>query len=368
MDAFLKQLVIVLLLAAPLCARPALAEAPLFASDTVMKVTIPLDFSQLCRPRETEECEFSPATLIYGAASGSKLSMPIQVKIRGGWRSLSRNCSVPLLWIQFSESSVAGTPFEGQSLLPLTTHCGKGISIEAQTRGTRRSDYEQYLLREFLALRIYNQLTEHSLRARLVRISYSDPERLRKTSLHYAFFTEHFDSMAERTGSVRLKRGSFDADRLDAQSSARVAVFQYMIGNTDWSIVRERNMVLLSDGQGKQVPVPYDFDMSGLVDADYAGPAPGLPIDRVRERYFLGLCQPGTDWDATFELYRERQHDILNLGNRLPGFSRSSRRLTRSYLDGFFDILGAADKREREIVGACKPWPPSPVDHTTPLD
>ena len=357
----------VLLIAVLLCATPAQAEAPLFASDTVMKLTIPLDFSELCRPRETEGCEFAPAALIYRDATGRNLSMPIEVKIRGGWRSLSRNCSVPLLWVRFDEEATVGTPFEGQSLLPLTTHCGKGVSVEALSRGTSLSDYEQFLLREFLALRIYTQLTDHSLRTRLVRIAYSEPGRLGRADLHFAFFTEHFDSMAKRTDSERLERGSFEADRLDAQSAARVALFQFMIGNTDWSIVRERNMVLLRNGAGQQLPVPYDFDMSGLVDADYAGPAPGLPIDRVRERYFLGLCQPGTDWEATFKLFQARQDVILNLGDRLPGFSRASRRLTRNYLESFFDILGSADKRDQEILGACKPWPPSPVDHTTPL-
>jgi hypothetical protein len=367
MEAPLKTLATILLLAVLPWAAPAQAEAPLFASDTVMKLTIPLDFSQLCRPRETEDCQFTPATLIYGAASGRKLSMPIEVKIRGGWRSLSRNCSVPLLWIRFDEEAAIGTPFEGQSLLPLTTHCGKGISIEAITRGTKRSDYEQFLLREFLAFRIYNELSEYSVRTRLVRIAYPDPQRPGKGSLHYAFFAEHFDSMAARTGSTRLPRGSFDTDRLDAQSAARVALFQFMIGNTDWSIARERNTVLLLDGEGKQVPVPYDLDMSGLVDADYAGPAPSLPIKSVRERYFLGLCQPGTDWDALFRYFDERRDAIMGLVGRLPGLSRVSKRSTRHYLEKFFDIIETPTARAQEITGACLSWPPSSVDHTTPL-
>ena len=364
----MKALAAIFCLAPLLFADPARAEAPLFASDTVMKLSIPLDFGDLCRPRETEDCDFSPATLIYGDAAGNKRSLPIEVKVRGGWRSLSRNCSVPLLWIRFDEEAGVGSPFAGQSLLPLTTHCGRGISIAAMTRRTRQSDFEQYLLREFLAFRIYNELSDHSLRTRLVRIAYPDPQRPSKGNLHYAFFTEHFDSMAARTDSTRLPRGSFDETRLDAQSAARVALFQFMIGNTDWSIARERNTVLLLDGDGKQVPVPYDLDMSGLVNADYAGPAPTLPINNVRERYFLGLCQPGTDWDALFSDFEDRKDTILGLIGRLPGFSRVSKRMTRQYLEKFFDILESSAVREQEITGACRPWPPSPVDHTTPLD
>jgi len=357
-----------LLAATLLCASPARAgDAPLFASDTVLKLTIPLDFAALCRPRETEDCAFAPTTLIYGDESSEKRSVAVEVKVRGGWRSLSRNCSTPLLWLRFTPADVVGTPFEGQGLLPLTTHCGKGMSIAAINRATPRSDFEQYLLREFLAYRIYNSLTDLSLRTRLVRISYPDPDRPTRSRLHYAFLTEHFDAAAARTGNQRPERGSFDADRLDAQAAARVALFQFMIGNTDWSIARERNTMLLQNGAGRQLPVPYDLDMSGLVDADYAGPAPGLPIDDVRDRYFLGYCQPGVDWDGLFAEFIGQQEAILGLDDRLPGLSRASQRWVHRYLESFFDLLGSPEQRQERITGACRPWPPSPADHMTPL-
>ena len=355
-------------LAVLLCPGIARADALLFADDTVMKLSIALDFNDLCRPRESEECEFTPTVLIYGSESGEKRSMPIEIKARGGWRSLKRNCSAPPLWVRFDQDHVAGTPFEGQSMLPLTTHCGKGASLESINLGIRRVDFEQYLLREFLAYRIYNVLTELSLRTRLVRVSYPDPDRPSRSSLHYAFFTEHFDAAAARTGNKRLDRGSFDSKRLDAQSAARFAVFQFMIGNLDWSIVRERNTMLLQTGQGEQIPVPYDLDMSGLVDAAYAGPPPGLPIDTVRERYFLGHCQPGVDWEAVFTDFNAKRDLILGLGDRLPGLNRGSRRSAKRYLELFFAILASDKVRREHITEACHPWPPSPIDHTTPLD
>jgi hypothetical protein len=363
------RLLLCCLAAACLCANAARAdEAPLFATNTVMELTIPVDFANLCRPRESEDCEFTPTILDYGDESRSKRSIPIEIKIRGGWRSLTRNCSVPLLWVRFAEEDVPGTPFEGQTLLPLTTHCGKGLSLDAMLRNGQRSNYEQYLLREFLGHRIYSVLTEQSLRARLVRIGYPDPERRKRAALHYAFFTEHFDAMAARTGYQRPPRGQFDADRLDAQAAARLALFQYMIGNTDWSIVRERNTVLLQNGNRRLVPVPYDLDMSGLVAADYSGPAPGLPIDDVRDRYFLGFCQPGIDWDALFTDFMGKRDTILALRDRLPGLDRNSKRWVKHFLWGFFDDLGSQQQREEQIVRACQPWPPSADDHTTRLE
>jgi hypothetical protein len=106
-----------------------------------------------------------------------------------------------------------------------------------------------------------------------------------------------------------LDRRSFDSDRTDLHAANRVALFQYMIGNTDWSIVRERNVTLLLGEDGYQRPLPFDFDMSGLVNAHYAGPAPGLPIDDVTERFYLGFCDPETDWEQLFGEFLNRQQE-----------------------------------------------------------
>ena len=315
-----------------LAVLPLLAEAstPLFESNELLEVALTADFNELCHPRETEDCDFTPSTLTYRGADGEKLSLEVAIQVRGGWRSLSRNCS-----------------------------------SDPAFSGSGRWDYEQYVLREYLGHRLYNELTEYSLRARLLRIAYPKPGSNRGVH-HYAFFVEHFDDAARRTGTRRQDRGQFDPGKLDANAAARLALFQYMIGNTDWSIARERNTMLLLTADGRQLPVPYDLDMSGLVHAGYAGPAPGLPIDDVRQRWFLGYCQPGTDWEALFSLFQERRDFILAAGEDLPGLSRNSLRSTRSFLDQFFKVLNSPEARQQHIVGACLPWPPAGEDHTTP--
>ncbi len=145
-----------------------------------------------------------------------------------------------------------------------------------------------------------------------------------------------------------------------------VALFQYMIGNTDWSIVRERTLVLLRDSAGSQFPLPFDFDMSGLVDAEYAGPAPTLPIDDVRERYYLGFCHPDTDWDSLFDTYLGAQETILSMVDEVPALDKQSIKSVNRFLDMFFNTLNSNKSREKKIVSQCQPWPPSAIDHTTP--
>jgi hypothetical protein len=106
-------------------------DTPLFSDHSVLELSIPLNFKTLCRPRESEECDYIPTILIYDDPKLGNGSIPAEVIIRGGWRSLARNCSAPLLFIRFKAVNTPGTPFEGQSVLPLTTHCGQGISLGA---------------------------------------------------------------------------------------------------------------------------------------------------------------------------------------------------------------------------------------------
>ena len=344
------------------------ADSLLFESDEIMEISIPVEFKSICRPHEDSDCEFTPTVLNYYDPDGESRSIPVEVKVRGGWRSLTRNCSIPLLWVRFDPRQTANSPFDGQRLLPLTTHCGRGLSLDSSQSGASPTDWEQYLLREYLGHRLYNLLTEISIRARLIEIEYPNPGRPGRTVRSYAFFTEHFDSVAARNSVKLLPRPGFDYEKLDNRSADVLALFQFMIGNTDWSIVRERNTVLMQNNSEKQVPVPYDFDMSGLVDAHYAGPAPGLPIDTVQGRYYLGFCHPDVDWGELFQYFRSQRYAVLAMVDKVPGLNWNNTRQAKKFLEQFFKILSSPSERQKYIVEGCQPWPPSPVDHTTPAD
>jgi hypothetical protein len=210
-------------------------------------------------------------------------------------------------------------------------------------------------------------VSESSLNARLVRISYPNPDKPGRSINNFAFFTEHFDALAKRNQARRLARGNFDATKLDGQSAMELALFQYMIGNTDWSIVRERNTIVLQSTDGMQVSVPFDFDMSGLVNAHYAGPAPSLPIKSVRDRYFLGYCHPDTHWDLLFADYLQKKEAMLSATMDTPRLDNKSKRSINRFLKQFFAILESPEQRDAEIVSHCQGWPPDPEDHMSPF-
>jgi hypothetical protein len=329
----------------------------LFESDSVMELTLPVNFDTLCRPSESPDCDYTPTVLIYRDAAGQEASVSVSIRRRDGWRALQTNCQIPTLFVRFSEQDTGGTPFEGQTLLALNSHCGKGISPEHKRSPRLPDDFEHYVINEYLGYRLYNLVTQVSLRPHLARIRYTNPDDPRTDFTHDAFFVEHFESLAKRLNAELLPEDSFDAVRLDRDAADQMALFQYMIGNTDWSIVNQDNVILLLFPDGRQVPVLYDLDMSGLVNTHYAVPAPDLPISSVEQRYYMGFCHPDTDWDALFTRFATVQSADMALLAEIPGMGAGDRRIAGTYLDSFFKTLNSQEARERMIVNACQPWP-----------
>jgi hypothetical protein len=325
---------------APAMASPAVAgRAPgLFDRDAPLDVDLYADFRALCRDPERKSCADLPATLVY-SEDGVEKTVQVSLRVRGRFRSTTGGCDLPALFVFFG-GDTAATPFAGEKMLPLTTHC----RTDAQ--------YERYVVKEYLAYRIYNALTEKSLRVRLARVTYRDASSRAGPLVRYAFFTEHFDSLARRTDAVVFKPERFDLLDADATEIATLDLFEYMIGNTDWSAVFRHNVVLIRNDAGATTAVPYDFDFSGLVDAEYATVAPQLPIHDVKQRLFRGVCRPDTDWERVFADFAAKRDAIYSLLDA-PELDRAARDQARRYLASFYDVLGSP-RRDREILGACR--------------
>jgi hypothetical protein len=334
------------------------ADPLLFESDSVLELTMPVDFDSLCRPSETPDCDYTPTVFTYRDAAGHEQTVPISIRRRDGWRAQKTNCQVPTLFVRFAGEDTKGTPFEGQSTLAMTSHCGKGISRDQTESRTLPDAFESYVGNEHLGYRIYNLVTENSLKVRFVRIRYAHPEDSRRDFIRNAFFSEHFESLAARRGAELLPQGSFDASKLDLEALDRLSLFNYMIGNTDWSVPEQNNVILLRFPGGQHVPVIYDLDMSGLVNAFYASPAPGLPIANVKQRYYQGYCHPETDWDALFANFIDLEENVKTMLADSPGLGRGDRRTSGVYLDTFFETLDSRKASNSRIIEACQPWPP----------
>ena len=320
--------------------------APLFADAAALEIEFELDMRRLCRDPTSGKCADLPAAIAYYADDGTRVRLDVTVRTRGRWNRRTSNCTVPALFIFFDTAQTPGTLFEGQSMLPFTSHC---------RHGSRK--YHAYAIKEYLAHRIYNLLTAASLQVRLANVAYIDNGsnvRYRR----YGFFVEHFARAADRLDAELYDVDTLDPRATDPNELATLSIFQYMIGNLDWSVRKQHNIALVRRANGIVVALPYDFDYSGLVDAEYAAPPSEFHLRDVRKRLYRGYCRPGIEWERLFAIFVAARPDISRMVDELADISSSSAfRRANDFLGGFWRIIWSDAKRTREIVDACRRLP-----------
>lgn len=312
---------------APAAAAKSSEPRALFASDAPIHVTIKGPMSVLVSNRAKVPRDATMTT--------DGITYPITLTTRGISRRSSETCDFPPLRVAFTRPPPPGSLFEHQHHLKLVTHC------------KRSADFQQKVLLEYSAYLLYNKMTQQSFRARLANVDYLD-ESGRPYVSRVGFFLEDFSDVAKRNGMTEAHLpDTIPGSMLEPESSARFSVFEYMISNYDWSMRAGpkgqpccHNSRLLSFGSsGQVIPVPYDFDWSGLVDAPYAGPPEGVPINSVRQRTFRGYCAHLNQARAFAAALAPRRAEYLAVFTTVPGLDARNQRNAVGYINDFFNDL-----------------------------
>ena len=331
-------LIVSAIMAAPAAAAVA---TPLFASDAPLRLEIrgPIAaIADAARERPVPR----PAEL--AVPGGERLA--IRLTPRGITRLRRETCDFPPLRVEFTSPPPPASLFGGQRRLKLVTHCRP------------QAFFQQHVLLEYAAYRLYNLLTPASFRARLATVDYVGDDNRPMTS-RLGFFIEEIEDVAARNGGRQAAAGDRVATgRLSPTDSARVALFEYMIGNQDWSVRAGppgegccHNSRLIAPGPGGSlVPVPYDFDFSGLVNAPYAVSPDGE--GSVRERRYQGFCAHNSHALAVAAEFRARRGPLLAVLGQVP-LDEPVRRRAAAYLDGFFADIADDRKMAAKLFRTC---------------
>jgi hypothetical protein len=336
--------------AAKLAERRKDAEARrLFQEVEPLAFTLAADFKAVNRDRNYASTKAFPAVLTVKGQEGSVPAVPLQVNLRtrGAIRRRSDVCAFPPLSIEFAKQGAKRTVFDGQSKLKLVVHCN-----ESQTS-------DQLVLLEYLAYRLYNLMTPRSFRARLARATYVDSKSGRTLSTHNAVFIEDDDDVARRMeGRAAVVTGLLFKD-FDQESLTLMAVFQYMIGNPDYSVTGMHNVRLVQTAANVRYPITWDFDVTGLVDPRYAFPDARVrkEIAGVRTRSYLGPCRSAEEFEPTLAAFRAKQAEMQALVSTIPGLDDAERRKAAEYLGEFFTVIGSKDLVKRELIDTCRDRP-----------
>ena len=201
-----------------------------------------------------------------------------------------------------------------------------------------RSISKENVIREFLAYQLYQDVSAYSLRVQLVEVTYVDELKPSNKVKRWGLLIEDIDELAARVGAVELDTFGLEQAQMDGPAWEKMAVFQYMIGNTDWDIRMARNVKILQiKKSGALIPVPYDFDFAGLVNAPYAVPNPDFQLTSVKDRLYQGEDRKNPHLANTLFFFKQNKEQLLQRVDRLPQLSRDTRYELKTYLNTFFD-------------------------------
>ncbi|MDX5436648.1 MAG: hypothetical protein LPK03_05600, partial [Pontibacter sp.] len=299
-------------------------ENPLFLSNEVLHFKLSMDVKAVLKDRGDER-KSHKAVITYKSADGGEVEEKLKVRVRGNRRRDPTICDFPPIRLNFSRKTVQATVFGKVNKLKMVTHCLN----------------DEYVLREYLVYKLYNVVTDSSFRVRLCRVEYEDTKGKRKTETKYAFLIEDDDVMAARQNATIVPENLvIRMDRTDTLSMAKLAFFQFMIGNTDWSVPYRHNIDLLAFTPfSAPVAVPFDFDYAGMVSAPYAAPPPELGIRSVRQRLFRGYSYHDKVYRQVRDFYIRRKPAIYDVYLSFELINKRYKKQTIKYLDQFYETL-----------------------------
>ena len=208
----------------------------------------------------------------------------------------------------------------------------------------KSSRSNDHVIKEFLAYKIYELVSPYHFETKMVSIKLNEDKdnKLRSHDLIGFFIQDDKKLAALNDGSI-IKR-NVHPNAQDPMSATRNDFFQFMIGNTDYSLAYQHNEKLFIINK-KLIPVPYDFDMSGLVNASYAVVSKvqnkTLPISKVSIRLYRGFDREEKVMQAVRQEYLNNEAEIYNIVDQYEPYFQDPKEFkeARNYLNGFFKIL-----------------------------
>ncbi|MCB9305727.1 MAG: hypothetical protein H6565_03930 [Lewinellaceae bacterium] len=317
------------------------AEASIFSTlqqYDPLEVLIETDLKRLKKDRGEEQWQAGVFKVMYGDSVA--LQLDIQLAARGNMRK--KTCHFPPVKIRFYSKTPENDSIADINELKLVTSC-KNTNLD-----------EEWVQKECLTYELYNLITDQSFQVKRASIRFSMPGRKSSMLNSFSFFIESEKEMAARLNARPIKPRIVSYQSMDSMAYDRMAMFQYMIGNTDWSIrVRHNIKVLYIMPNGPTIPIPYDFDYAGLVGTDYAVPDPKLPILNVRERVYMGQCRDEVTYQEIYRLFRFKKADILAHCRDFAELRNGIKKEIGNYLDEFFYVLEHPDIAKMRIENEC---------------
>lgn len=295
-----------------------------FLSDKHLKeLHLEADVNHLIDHKDTEE--LYPAKIRLIGEHGFDEIANISIAARGKTRK--NYCDIPPLKIRFPLEQLANWNLAPFKSIKLVSPCKE------------QANHQELVFREYLCYKLFQELSEESLDATLVKVKLTDTKSGKQYLPNYSFLIEPMKSCRQRLDAEKFP-STEKAKTLSKNSYAIMTLFQFMIGNTDWNIKEQHNMnlVVLPEATAP-IAIPYDFDYCGLVNSDYARPHHTLPVKNVRDRLFQCRLKDKKILNATIDHFINKKQDVLSVVRDFELLEENSKTDMLNYLEGFYKII-----------------------------
>ena len=314
----------------------------LFDEEEPLKMTLKSDFKSIRKSRTKDY--YLPAEMTCYLNDSLQVSHPVRLKARGIYRK--KNCSMPPMWLNIRDSGIESEELSGIRRIKLVHICRSG------------GHYSDYLLREYLVYKIYNLVTPYSFRVRLIDLKMVDTGKDNRETQAWAFMIEPDEIMAQRLQAREIVNDELAMRTVNQEAMDLLAMFQYMIGNPDYSVTGRHNLKIMDTGTTGDardyIPVPYDFDFTGIVNAVYATPNEKHEIGSVKERIFVGPCRDQVSYEKAIAALDAVRDEFESQIWFLDYLSEDERFDMIGYIESFFATAENERFINREISSSCK--------------
>ncbi len=313
----------------------------LFASQEPLNIRLKISFKDL--KKETNDSTYMDGVMYFEKSKDDWDSINVDLRTRGDFRL--RECFFSPIRVRIKKGDAKGTIFEGNKALKLVLPCKKS------------KDNNSLVLREYICYKIYEAITPYTFNTRQLYIDlFEGSGKGEKEYILSGFFIEDDDLVAERHGAEVKEKLNLHPLALHDTTTIRHDFFQYLIANIDWSTTFMHNAKIIQTRQPfRNIPLTYDFDQSGFVDAPYATLNPEFNMTDVKQRIYRGFCREDNS------VVNYVRHQYIGLESRIFEIMRSYNSYfdekeiaaTEKFVTDFFDTM-KDDRKFEAMLKTCR--------------